>query len=89
MANAELLEAQSAWYSTVIDAKIKAFSHVASAPSARFGYNTLVATGGLGALTPNTVVLPWPWQLTACASADECVALLCCRCLCFHTAPSS
>ena len=37
----------------------KAFPQVVSAPRIRQGYHTLMLTCGLGALTPNTVVMPF------------------------------
>lgn len=72
----QLARLQQGWDHCVMDAKIKAFSSAVVAPSARHGYHALATTAGLGALSPNTVVLPWPWTLTACASAEEYVNVM-------------
>jgi hypothetical protein len=56
-----------------------AFSQVLVSPSARFGYHNLMTTSGLGAMTPNTVVLPLfhPEERdTACASLAEYVNVM-------------
>ena len=37
---------------------MKAFPMVSFAPSSMEGLHNMVATGGLGALKPNTIVLP-------------------------------
>lgn len=72
----KLSQAQASMAQLVTDTKIKAFSSVLTAPTARQGYHALTSTAGLGALTPNTVVLPWPWTLTACASPEEYVQVM-------------
>ena len=40
-------------------AKVKAFSQIAIAPSARLGYQSIVTCHGLGAMNANTVVIPF------------------------------
>lgn len=68
----ELSARQLAWMDKVADAKVKAFSQILIAPSARFGYHNLVTTSGLGALIPNTVAVPmWGQGNTACETVAE------------------
>lgn len=75
----ELQETEEAWQETVASSKVKAFSQVLVSPSARFGYHGLMTTAGLGALAPNTVVLPL-WRNdhhdTACSSLSEYVHVM-------------
>ncbi len=75
----QLLETEELWLDAVANYKVKAFSQVLVAPSARFGYHNLMTTAGLGAMTPNTVVLPL-WRPdhadTACESLSEYMAVL-------------
>jgi len=55
---AEALKNQRAWLKFITKSKIKAFTQTAVAPSFRIGCQNLLMMGGIGALTPNTVVVP-------------------------------
>ena len=50
---------KKAWQRIILQAKIKAFSQIAIAPSARLGYQSIVTCHGLGAMNANTVVIPF------------------------------
>lgn len=54
----EAMKHKKAWLKFITEAKIKAFSQTAVAPSIRLGCQNLLMMGGIGALMPNTVVLP-------------------------------
>jgi len=54
----EALKHKKAWLKFITEAKIKAFSQTAVAPSIRLGCQNLLMMGGIGALMPNTIVLP-------------------------------
>ena len=45
---------EQAWQKIILQAKIKAFSQVSIAPSARLGYQSIVTCHGLGAMNANT-----------------------------------
>jgi len=49
---------QNTWRQFINKAGIKAFAKTAVAPTIRLGYQNLMMMGGLGAMEPNTVVLP-------------------------------
>ncbi|KNC51837.1 amino acid permease [Thecamonas trahens ATCC 50062] len=55
---AEVKEIKGAWLRFIDQTGIKAFPQICNAPSARLGYQSLLQMSGLGAMTPNTVVLP-------------------------------
>jgi len=52
-------QVKKAWQKIILQAKIKAFSQIAIAPSTRLGYQSIVTCHGLGAMNANTVVIPF------------------------------
>ena len=54
----EALSIRESWEAFIAKAHIKAFPQVAVAPTARIAYQNLMLCSGLGAMRPNTVVLP-------------------------------
>lgn len=54
----EALKHKKAWLQFISKAKIKAFSQMAIASSIRLGCQNLLMMGGIGALIPNTIVVP-------------------------------
>ena len=54
----EVREIRGSWLRFIDQSGIKAFPQLCTAPSARLGFQSLLQMAGLGAMTPNTVVLP-------------------------------
>merc|ERR1719233_608244 len=55
---AEGMRHQKAWTQFINQTGVKAFPKTTVAPTVRIGYQNLIMTAGLGAMVPNTIVLP-------------------------------
>eukprot|EP01128_Nolandella_sp_AFSM9_P006542 TRINITY_DN3397_c0_g1_i1.p1 TRINITY_DN3397_c0_g1~~TRINITY_DN3397_c0_g1_i1.p1 ORF type:complete len:837 (+),score=144.49 TRINITY_DN3397_c0_g1_i1:333-2513(+) len=73
---------ESDWRAINIEHELKAFPQIVSAPSIREGYQNLLLSAGLGAMTPNIIVIEPPSRVAAtpqavfAAEADDFVGLL-------------